>query len=55
VRVVKRWYVDFDKCVSYFSEYHGCGICLAVCPWSRPEIAPKLTQKMLKRRQAKAA
>lgn len=55
VRGEWKWYVDFDKCVPYFSEHYRCGICLAACPWSRPGVAPKLTQKMLKRRQAKAA
>ncbi|WP_416898514.1 MAG: 4Fe-4S dicluster domain-containing protein [Minwuia sp.] len=49
VRGVEKWYVDFDKCVPYFNQTYGCGICIAVCPWSRPEVGPKLLQKMLRR------
>jgi epoxyqueuosine reductase QueG len=50
VRGVKRWYVDFDKCVPYFNENSACGICLAVCPWSLPGRGPIISQKMLRRR-----
>ena len=49
VRGTEKWYVDFDKCVLYFNEHHGCAICLAVCPWSRPDIAPRLVEKMSRR------
>jgi epoxyqueuosine reductase len=49
VRGVTKWYVDFDKCAPYFNQTYGCGICIAVCPWSRPEVGPKLLQKMLRR------
>lgn len=51
VRGVMKWYVDFDKCVTYMNDVQGCGICLTVCPWSRPGVAPTLAQKMLKKRQ----
>jgi len=51
VRGIKKWYVDFDKCIPYFNETHGCGICIAVCPWSRPGTAPRLAEKMLRRRK----
>jgi epoxyqueuosine reductase len=51
VRGVEKWYVDFDKCIPYFNETHGCGICIAVCPWSRPGTAPRLAEKMLRRRK----
>ncbi len=54
VRGTSKWYVDFDKCVSYFNEAYGCGICLPVCPWSRPGVAPGLVQKMLRRREKSA-
>ncbi len=54
VRGVEKWYVDFDKCIPYFNETHGCGICIAVCPWSRPGTAPRLAEKMLHRRQRRA-
>ena len=49
VRGAKKWYVDFDKCMPYFAHTHGCGICIAVCPWSRPGVAPKLAEKMTRR------
>jgi epoxyqueuosine reductase len=52
VRGEEKWYVDFDKCVPYFVDNLCCGICLAVCPWSRPGIADNLVQKMAKRRAA---
>jgi len=52
VRGVEKWYVNFDKCVPYFNETYGCAICLAVCPWSRPGVAPRLAEKMARRRQA---
>lgn len=51
VRGVKKYYVDFDKCVPYFNETHGCGICLAVCPWSRPGVAEKLISRMARQRR----
>ncbi len=52
VRGVKKWYVDFDKCIFYFSAHMGCSICIEVCPWSEPGRGPKLSEKMLKRRAA---
>jgi len=55
VNGVLKWYVDFDKCVPAFNELYACGLCLAVCPWSRPGVAPSLTQKMLRRRERKSA
>ncbi len=50
VRGETRWYVDFDKCVPYFVEHLGCGICIAECPWSRPGVAENLLVKMSARR-----
>jgi len=49
VRGDEKWYVDFDRCVLYFNEHHGCAICLASCPWSRPGVAPRLAEKMARR------
>jgi epoxyqueuosine reductase len=49
VRGELKWYVDFDKCIPYFAEARGCGICIAVCPWSRPGVADRLLVKMAKR------
>jgi ferredoxin len=54
VRGTKKWYVNFDKCIPYFNDTLGCGICIAECPWSLPGVAPKLTQKMLRRRERKS-
>ncbi len=51
VRGIEKWYVDFDKCIPYFNETHGCGVCIAVCPWSRPGAAARLAEKMLHRRK----
>jgi len=51
VRGEVKWYVDFDKCLPYFNDTLACGICIAECPWSLPGVAPKLTQKMLRRRE----
>ena len=50
VRGVEKWYVDFDRCIPYFNETHGCGICIAVCPWSPPGKAPRLAEKMRRRK-----
>lgn len=49
VRGVQRWYVDFDKCIPYFAESATCGICIAVCPWTRPTVRPKLLATMARR------
>ena len=50
VRGVTKWYVDFDKCLPYFNENIGCGICLAVCPWSLPDVPQNLIKKLAKKR-----
>lgn len=50
VRGEIKWYVDFDTCIPYFGENFACGICIAVCPWSRPGLAENLVRKMAKRR-----
>ena len=50
VRGVEKWYVDFDKCVPYFSANHSCGICIEVCPWSEPGRGSVISQKMLSQR-----
>lgn len=49
VRGVERWYVNFDKCIPYFSEAASCGICIAECPWTRPSALPKLLTTMARR------
>lgn len=50
VRGIEKWYVDFDKCIPYFGETFACGICIAVCPWSRPGVADGLVAKLARRR-----
>jgi len=50
VRGVKKWYVDFDKCIWYFTKTQGCGICIEVCPWSEPGRGPGLSAKLLAKR-----
>ena len=45
VRGEVKWYVDFDKCIGYFNETFGCAICIAVCPWSTPGLAPRMAEK----------
>lgn len=55
VRGTEKYYVDFDKCIPYFNETMGCGICIAVCPWTRPGVADRLLTKMARRREHMAA
>lgn len=50
VRGVERWYVNFDKCIPFFADNAGCGLCIAVCPWARPGVADNLLVKMARRR-----
>lgn len=50
VRGERRWYVDFDKCLPYFNENASCGICLVVCPFSRPGMGANLVGKLAARR-----
>jgi ferredoxin len=54
VRGVQKWYVDFDRCLPYFNETAGCGICLAVCPFSNPATGPGLVEKLERRRARRA-
>jgi ferredoxin len=49
VRGQEKWYVDFDKCLPFFNQTHGCAICIAVCPWSRPGIGLNLAAKLARR------
>ena len=51
VRGEHRWYVDFDRCLPFFNEHQGCGICLSVCPWNYPGVAPNLVRKLAARSQ----
>ncbi|MEE8056741.1 MAG: 4Fe-4S dicluster domain-containing protein [Pseudomonadales bacterium] len=53
VRGVEKWYIDFDKCLPYFNDTRGCGICLAVCPFSIPDRAPILVNRLQRRRDRK--
>ena len=47
VRGTEKWYVDFDRCVPYFSDNYGCAICLEVCPWSESSRGWDLSEKLL--------
>lgn len=47
VRGTRKWYVDFDTCVPYFSMTEGCAICIEVCPWSEPARGPGLSERLL--------
>lgn len=49
VRGTTKWAVDFDRCLPYFAVSHGCGICIAVCPWSTPGEAPRLADNMTRK------
>jgi ferredoxin len=51
VRGTLKWYVDFDKCVGFFNENHGCAICIAVCPFSLPGRGPRIAEQLKRRRQ----
>jgi epoxyqueuosine reductase len=49
VRGVEKWYVDFDRCLPYFNQTHGCAICISICPWSRPGVGLNLAGKLSRR------
>jgi epoxyqueuosine reductase len=51
VRGETKWYVDFDKCIPFFNEHFGCGICIAVCPWSIPGRGPRIVEQLQRRKQ----
>ena len=55
VRGVEKWYVNFDKCIPYFNQNHGCAICIAVCPWSRPGVGVNLATKLARRSERHAS
>jgi epoxyqueuosine reductase len=55
VRGIEKWYVDFDKCIPFFNQTHGCAICIAVCPWSRPGVGLNLAAKLARRSERAAA
>lgn len=49
VRGEVKWYVDFDKCITFFNENAGCAICIAVCPWSIPGRGPRIVEQLRRR------
>jgi len=49
VRGEVKWYVDFDKCIPFFNENFGCGICIAACPWSIPGRGPRIVEQLARR------
>lgn len=54
VRGTLKWAVDFDRCIPYFNETFGCGICVAICPWSAPGRAPRLAERFSRRARERA-
>jgi len=51
VRGENKWYVDFDKCLPFFNENFGCGICIVVCPWSKPGRGTRIVEQLERRAQ----
>ncbi len=51
VRGERKWYVDFDRCVPYFTKTYGCSICIEVCPWSESGRGPTISRQVLARRE----
>jgi len=49
VRGEFKWYVDFDKCIPFFNETAGCGICIAACPWSIPGRGARIVEQLRRR------
>lgn len=37
LRGSERYIVDTTACLPYFAETDGCGICIAVCPYNKPD------------------
>jgi epoxyqueuosine reductase len=55
VRGEYKWYVDFDKCIPFFNENFGCGICIIECPWSIPGRGPRIVQQLVRRKERQKA
>ena len=55
VRGELKWYVDFDKCITFFNEHAGCAICIAACPWSIPGRGPRIVEQLTRRARKLAA
>ena len=55
VRGDLKWYVDFDKCIGFFNETAGCGICIAICPWSIPGRGARIIEQLGRRRDKHTA
>ncbi len=51
VRGVRKWYVDFDKCITFFNENFGCAICISICPWSIPGRGSRIVEQLKHRAQ----
>ncbi len=50
VRGVNKWYVNFDRCITFFNQHFGCGACISACPWSRPGRGARIAQQLARRR-----
>jgi len=49
VRDVEKWYVDFDRCLPFFSQTYGCAICIAVYRGLGPGVGLTLAAKLSRR------
>lgn len=49
VRGDRKWYVNFDKCIPFFNETAGCGICISICPWSIPGKGRRIIEQLQRR------
>ena len=54
VRGERKWYVDFDKCITFFNENAGCAICIAACPWSIPGRGARIVEQLQRRARKRA-
>lgn len=55
VRGVEKWHIDYDRCMPYFAENEGCGVCQTVCPWSEPGKAPLISMLQKQRKEVAKA
>ena len=45
VRGLRKWALDAGKCYRYWHKAGSdCGICIAICPWSRWTVGPRVTE-----------
>lgn len=54
VRGERKWYVDFDRCLPFFAETFSCGVCIAVCPWSKPGQSEKMIYNLSRKAEGRS-